>query len=640
MPVGRHACNLSAMFELVFVTGSRAGEVVPVKSSLLAGRSPDCSLEVPDPNCSRQHARVVFDGTGITLVDNRSANGTFLNEKRVTDPIPLKHDDVFRLGETRIRIRASSGGASGDAKESVFGFHDSESDMSQSIVLPMADLAEKSRMPDSNGLRFAGLLKAMNLSKDIDKLDAVLNGIIEVMFDLFPQAERGFLMLGSKVEELHPQAVRTRTPQAQNEAAKVSNSICRKALVERSAFLFNDSNPGDFDQGMSIVSLRIRSAMTVPLIVENEVLGLLQVDTADRARAFTSKDLELAAAVSQVASIALRNAQQLRRIETETRTKDNLCRFLPGPLAQQVLDGKLDLGLGGRTYQGTVLFSDVVGFTRMSETLAPEAVVDLMNKYFERMVPCIKNERGSIDKFIGDAIMAFWGIPIEQGNSAIEGCSAALDMQIAMLGFNSLASGEGRPILGHGIGLNTGPVVAGNIGTSDTTSYTLLGDTVNTASRIEHHAMKEQVLISQSCWSALKGAAHGVKMPPVHVRNKTEALSLYSLRALARDAGELMLFLPVDSGSVRCWIIRRLADLSFIMLHPRGHDPCAHAMASAAVEWPGVALGKPTAISSLPAQNADGVLTRCQVQFTDPSLAGLLGPESLACPLGWDSLVR
>ncbi len=626
------------MFELVFMTGSRAGEVVVVKSSLMAGRSPDCSLEVPDPNASRQHARVVFDGTGLTLVDNRSANGTFLNEKRLTDPVRLKHDDVFRLGETRIRIQARRGQT--DASESVFGFHDSEADLSQSIVMPMSELVQASRSPDASDRRFAGLLKAMNLSKDIDQLDRVLEGIIEVMFDLFPQAERGFLMLGATAETLLPKSVKLRNSSGTPEAPKISTSICRKALAERAAFLFNDSNPGDFDQGMSIVSLKIRSAMTVPLIVDSDILGLLQVDTTDRAKSFTSKDLELAAAVSQVASFALRNAQQLLTMETQTRTRDNLCRFLPGPLAQQVLDGKLDINPGGKTFSGTVLFSDVVGFTRMSEAMSAEQVVELMNKYFERMVPCIRNERGSIDKFIGDAIMGFWGVPIEHGNSAIEGCSSALSMQIAMLGFNSLAKSEGRPVIGHGIGLNTGPVVAGNIGSSDQLSYTLLGDTVNTASRIEHHALREQVLVSQATWEALGEAGYGVRMPPVHVRNKNDALHLTALRGLLRDGGEVILFLPVDSGGVRCWLIRRLSDRTFIMLHPTSHDPGAQTMSTAAVEWPGAALGTPQVLATLPAQNADGTLTRSQIRLDDETLAGLITVQPITCPMGWDSLVR
>jgi adenylate cyclase len=623
-------------FDLVFETGPRAGEVVPVERSLVAGRSPACSLPIDDSSVSRQHARILLENGVLTLVDNGSANGTFLAEVRIAEPVRLAHGDVFRLGATGFRVQDRNRPAEPKAK----GGTDAEPDLG-AVVVSMEDLA-KGGAGEAADKRFASLLKAMNLSKAIDDLDRVLAGLIEVMFDLFPQCERGFVMLGSTVETLQPKAVRVGKPGSKQEAPKVSTSICRKALAERAAFLFDDSNVGDFAQGQSIFALKIRSAMTIPLLVDNEVLGLLHVDTADRARAFTPRDLELAASVSGVASIALRNAQQLARIETETRTRDNLCRFLPGPVAQQVLDGKLDLGLGGRTYQGTVLFSDVVGFTRMSESLEPEAVIDTMNAYFDRMVPCIKKERGSIDKFIGDAIMAFWGVPIGQGNSAAEGCASALAMQVALPGFNSLAAAFGRPVLGHGIGLNTGPVVAGNVGSSsDTISYTLLGDTVNTASRIEHHAVAGQVLISQATWDALgAGNAFGLRMPPVHVRNKAEALTLLSLRGLARDAGEVGLFLPVDSGGVSCWLVRRLADGSFVALRPDGHDLESQPLTSAAPEWPGVSLGKPTALGTLPAQDDDGTLIRTRIRLGDPSLAGLLGPVALACPLGWENLVR
>jgi hypothetical protein len=109
---------------------------------------------------------------------------------------------------------------------------------------------------------------------------------------------------------------------------------------------------------------------------------------------------------------------------------------------------------------------------------------------------------------------------------------------------------------------------------------------------------------------------------------------------MSRDAGETMLFLPVDSGGVRCWLIRRLSDRSFIMLHPASHDPAAHPMASAAVEWPGAALGTPVTLASLPAQNADGTLSRTQIGLTDETLGGLIAPQPIPCPMGWDALVR
>ena len=630
-------------YDLVFISGPREGQVVPVEGNLMAGRSPDCSLCIPDVSCSRRHAQLLLENGVLTVADNRSVNGTVVNDERITQPVVLAHGDVLKLGETAIRVQDREKAA--EEARAAANPPDLEPDYAGSVVMSMADL-EKARAKDLADRRFASLLRAMNLSKDIVDLDRVLTGLVEVMFDLFPQCERGFVLLGSTVEALQPRAVRVGRPggrpEGKQEAPRVSTSICRKALGDRSAFLFDDANVGDFAHGQSIAALRIRSAMTIPLLVDTEVLGLLHVDTADRSRAFTAPDLELAASVSGVASIALRNAQQLARIESETRTRANLCRFLPGPVAQQVLDGKLDLGLGGRTYHGSVLFSDVVGFTRMSESMQPEAVVETMNAYFDRMVPCIKREQGSIDKFIGDAIMAFWGVPMAQGSSAAQGCAAALAMQAALLGFNSLAAELGRPSLGHGIGLHTGAVVAGNVGSSsDTISYTLLGDTVNTASRIEHHALAGQVLVSQATWDALgAGKAFGLRMPPVQVRNKAEALTLFSLRGLASENAEVRLFLPLDSGGVRCWMVRRLADGSFLVLHPGGHDLGAHPLASAAPEWPGAALGRPTAVAALPPEDDDGTLDRSQVRLGEPALAGLLGPAALRCPLGWDSLIR
>src|SRR5258708_9983950 len=154
--------------------------------------------------------------------------------------------------------------------------------------------------------------------------------------------------------------------------------------------------------------------MTIPLMVNEEILGLLQIDTPDSKRAFTLEDLQLAMAVCHQAAIALHNAQLLTRVEAETTMRNNLKRFLPGPLAEQAVSGNLDVALGGKTYSSTIMFSDIIGFTRMSETLAPHQVVALMNSYFDRMVPCIDQNGGSIDKFMGDAIMAGRRAPVDQ----------------------------------------------------------------------------------------------------------------------------------------------------------------------------------------------------------------------------------
>src|SRR5882724_9693415 len=186
------------MFELVFLTVARAGEVVPVAKSLIAGRSPDCSLEVPDPNTSRQHSRFTYDGTALTVSDNGSSNGTYVNDLRLTTGHKLNHGDVVRLGETRIRFQLSRN-RTGDNpnSSSIFGFKEeegeAEADLSQSILLSVAEMPRKVNSPEVLAARLAAIIKVSKALVNINQIEVVYNGILETLFEVFPQADRGFL---------------------------------------------------------------------------------------------------------------------------------------------------------------------------------------------------------------------------------------------------------------------------------------------------------------------------------------------------------------------------------------------------------------------------------------------------------------
>jgi adenylate cyclase len=622
------------MYELVFLTGARAGEVVPVNKNLIGGRSPDCSLEVPDPNASRQHVRFNWDGAVLVVADNGSSNGTYVNDQRIPGPHTAKDGDVVRLGETRIRVQMHK--IPSDAhSSSIFGFKEREADLSQSIVMSVSEVRSTGVDAKTLAQRLNAIIQVSKALVNITSEELVSTKIIDTLLEVFPQADRGFLMIGNEVGKLKAMAMRNRKGVTEN--LSVSTTICRKALESKSAFLFNDQNSGDFDQGMSIVSLKIRSAMTIPLLVGEEILGLVQIDTPDSKRAFTREDLELAVAVCQQAAFAMRNVQLLRDVKLETTRRNNLMRYLPGAMADQIMTG---LDTRGGTYRATILFSDVIGFTRMSERLAPEQVVALMNAYFNRMVPCILNNSGSVDKFMGDAIMAVWGVPIDKGDSVANAANAGLAMQNALVGFNSAQRRDGQPVLAMGIGLNTGAVVAGDIGTQERTEYTVLGDTVNAAQRLEANASRGHVLISLATWQALGGAGHGVAMPPLKVKNKAEPLTVFSLRGLRILNDEVMLHLPLLSGPMQVFLIRRLADNSFILLHPADCDIVAHDLVSDLQEWSGTPLGRPEMVQVLPSQAGDGALVRSQVRLTDPSLAGLIGPSAITCTRTWDVMVR
>ncbi len=635
------------MYELVFASGPRANEAVPVVKTLIAGRSPGCSLEVPDLNASREHARFVFDGSSLSVVDNKSSNGTYVNDLRIT-AVALKAGDVVRMGETRIRVQTRRGDSNaGDS--SIFTFrdgHEAEPDLSHSIVVSAGAQPVTVVGNEILALRLQAIMNVSKALVNIARLDDVLGGILDALFEVFPQADRGFLMLGSTAERLVPKAVRRRRVNGPNDGLDglvISTSICRKALAARSAYLFNDQDQtgtDSFAQGLSIINLRIRSAMTVPLMVGDEILGLLQIDTENAQSKFVAADLDLAVAVSQQAAIAVHNALLLQKVEKDAATRRDLARFLPSNLAEQVMSGKIDIALGGRTYRGTVLFSDVVGFTRISETLSPEHVVALMNGYFNRMIPCIDTTEGAFDKFIGDALMAYWGIPFDRGDSAAQAAQTAIAMQVAMLGFNAVQMAAGAAPLGIGIGLNTGEVVAGNIGALNQMQYTLLGDCVNVAARIEHAASRGQVLVSGATWSEFKDQAYGVQMPPLMVRNKSEALTVFSLRGLMLPGGEVALHLPLRSGDAPVTLIRRLADRSMVALHPPTLDLTTQPLCSQALEWPDHDVGLPTAIVALPSAPGDGPLKRSRFMLGDGDLCGLIAPTPLTCAREWHEMTR
>ncbi len=626
-----------AMFELEFLNGARAGESFPLAGTIEVGRDPGCALALSAGDISRIHARFETDGTTLTVHDNKSFNGTFVNDQRVTS-VGLAAGDTVQLGKTQFRVRWRPPTLEIPGYDA-FDFHDDSAVYETEVMIAVSELRPAHADPAVLAARLKAVFEVSTALAEIRDLEAVTNRVLECLFEVFPQADRGFLMLGSDPNDLEARAVRQRGMDVIGEL-KVSTSICRRALESKSAVLFNHSEKPGFKLGRSVMALNIRNAMTVPLVMGDEVEGLLQIDTPDAARPFTRDDLELAVAVAQQVAIALHNAQLLKQVEKEITTRKNLTRFLPGPLVDQAVKGEIDLSLGGRSCSGTILFSDVVGFTRMSELLEPEEVVSLMNRYFDRMVPCIQKTGGAIDKYMGDAIMAFWGIPFGEEASAMGGAESALTMQAAIAGFNSIQVEEGLPSVGMGIGLNSGPVVAGNIGSRDRTEYTVLGDTVNTAQRIEATAGRDVTLVGASTWSELGGRGFGLRMPPRMVKNKVEPLDLFSLRGLRVDHDEVVLHLPVRSGEHEAVLIRRLGDSTFVILHPEEVDLTAAPLVTAIPEWPGVTLGVADLVVRHDSQKANAGLARSQIRLADATLSGLLGPRPVQCLLEWTDMRR
>jgi adenylate cyclase len=229
----------------------------------------------------------------------------------------------------------------------------------------------------------------------------------------------------------------------------------------------------------------------------------------------------------EVGVLAASFNKMVKGLAERERMKDAFGRFVNREVAERALRGEIKLG--GEKKECAIFFSDLRGFTAMSEKLQPEEVVEYLNRYFTLMVDCVDKTHGVVDKFIGDAVMATWGAVISHGNDTANAIDGALMMRRALIEFNKYNAEHGLPIAKFGCGINTGPVISGQIGSEKKLEFTVIGDAVNLASRIEslNKPFATDILISQDAFERVADLFDVVKMPAIKVKGKSEPQTIY-----------------------------------------------------------------------------------------------------------------
>jgi len=219
---------------------------------------------------------------------------------------------------------------------------------------------------------------------------------------------------------------------------------------------------------------------------------------------------------------------RLRLYEEKHLLRDTISRYVSPEMCEEILKNPALLQLGGRRQQVTVLFADIKSFTAMSETMAPEAVVEVLNTYFTEMVDLVFKHQGTLDKYVGDALMAVFGVPVPLPHAATRAVECALAMQRRLARMRA----EGRtPVQGVRIGINTGEAIVGNIGSDKRMDFTVIGDAVNVAARLQELAkeLEADTLISETTHQELTGRFNLVPEEAVVLRGRKEATRLYRL---------------------------------------------------------------------------------------------------------------
>jgi adenylate cyclase len=211
--------------------------------------------------------------------------------------------------------------------------------------------------------------------------------------------------------------------------------------------------------------------------------------------------------------------------------KSMFSTYVNPQLVEELVNDPSKLVLGGRREELTVLFSDIEGFTTISQDMEPERLVALLNEYLSVMSEIVFKNRGTLDKYEGDAIMAFWGAPVPQADHALLACRTALEMRDALVPLNERWREEGKPRLNIRIGVNTGPMVVGNMGATGKFAYTVIGDSVNLASRLEgaNKEYRTSIMASERTYELVSGALWGRRLDRIAVKGRSVPVTIHEI---------------------------------------------------------------------------------------------------------------
>lgn len=537
------------------------------------GRAKDNQIVLNDQRVSRHHAQIRREGLDFKIIDgysvgneiHRSVNRVFVNGLPFYEKI-LQNGDQITIGASKIdyikipnpssqATQAISAEATQPQKEKV-QYDDKPLGHTQ-LLISASEIIGKRSSNLSLETNFATPEEIQELRRKAQILDLLydlgktlgtvfdLKEIFEKATDLIfrgTPAERVVALIADETMDgkileysLNPIAARARDSALEDLTKKmsISRTITQKVMHEKVALLSQDARSDEqFSASDSIVAQGVRSTICAPLLTESNVHGVVYADRFDPFAAFSSSDLELISAVAAQTAMVVETVKAHTRLAREEVARANYSRFMPEYVVKQMLERPDSFRLGGVNQTITVLFADIRGFTALSERSNPERVVGLLNRYFSAMSEIIFSLGGTLDKYIGDGLMAIFGAPTASPNDAKNALETAVAMQRRLVRLNEELQREGYNPIKIGIGLHTGEATIGYIGSDKRSEYTAIGDTVNLAARLEQNAKPGQILISEATVNLCECDDYISFIPhkPLTVKNRTQPVSLFEVK--------------------------------------------------------------------------------------------------------------
>lgn len=534
---------------LILIEGDSQQEFTLTRSNKI-GRHPDNEVQVNDRIVSKEHATIYQDERArYYLKDAGSLNGTYINGKRVISQV-LRDGDIIAMGNTKFcftsnpvqrpnhprpprrsrqsRLRRDS--LNSFARNVTVENHRVQTHIQSSLNAPFRFLpADEIQSTDALRADYEKLRIAHELSRSLaiyTNLDKLLQRVVDEALKLI-RAERAVILFYSEQDGWIPRYCHQ---QQERDQVRISNSILDEVRNNRRAVLSSDAScDARFKASKSVIMEGIRSTMCVPLMINDVFFGAFLVDSTLTRNAFTEKDLQIFSGIANQTSLALENYRLAKTIKKQAETRAQFERLVSPNLVDQIVDGEIQLEQGGQLKRVTMLFADIRGFTAMSENHMPQEMVRTLNSYFEAMVEVLFEHNGTLDKYVGDQIIGLFGAPVALEDAADRAVACSIAMLERLERFNRERHKQGKVPIEIGIGLNTGTVVAGAIGSSRTLQYTVIGDPVNVAARLCSAADSGEIIISQETFKECTKALNTQEKAPISVKGKSNKIPIFKV---------------------------------------------------------------------------------------------------------------
>jgi len=477
-------------YKLEYIIEEELKTFVLQKDLISVGKLDDNDLVLRDTAISRRHFSLEKVLDGFRIIDLNSTNGTFVNGSRIKE-YKLKLDDEISIGRIHLKFTL--------AEEDV-NINEID-DQKISMVIPLGDELNHDKEIYKKDIDvFTSLTELGKELISSSCIDTTFEKVGNLIFDFINPKNLYIFFYNEEEEDLHLKYSRNKKNQIV-EKINISKTIAMKAIKKKVAILSsNTMDDKRFNGAESIILYGITSAFSIPIWTKDSIYGLIYADTTQFDQQFKKKDLEILSLIANFSGLSIESINRFNDLNKEKKVRSRLERYHSPNVVSKILevgDGSTQELVDYKESEATVLFMDIVGFTTKVEHMNPVEVGMLLNNFFTEMTDIVFKYNGTLDKYIGDALMAVFGVPFEDENHAESAVLAALEMKDQLSVINENIDKKDK--IKIRIGINSGKLISGDFGSPKRLDYTVLGNNVNIASRLESSiAGKNEIIISNS----------------------------------------------------------------------------------------------------------------------------------------------